>query len=105
MSGQPTGGIATIPAWVRYGGIAGVFAFGCTLSANMAITWFSPADLCRTGPLIIPLLMLAALVVFLMLAGAAGFATGRASGSGPAAAPAGLPGGGPGGGAVLAFVR
>ncbi|HXN00561.1 MAG TPA: hypothetical protein VN973_01585 [Candidatus Dormibacteraeota bacterium] len=104
MSGQPTGGIAAIPAWVRYGAIAGVFAFGCTLSANMAITWFKPADLCRTGPLIIPLLMLAALVVFLMLAGAAGFATGRASGSGPAPLLAGLLVGVFGGCALLALI-
>ena len=104
MSGHATGGIAAIPVWVRYGVIAGVFAFGCTLSANMAITWFKPADLCRTGPLIIPLLMLAALVVFLMLAGAAGFVTGRASGSGPASALAGLLVGVLGGCAMLALI-
>jgi hypothetical protein len=84
--------------------IAGVFAFACTLGANLAITWLQPADLCRTGPLIIPLLMLAALVVYLALAGAAGFATGRASGPGSSAALAGLLVGVLGGCALLALI-
>jgi hypothetical protein len=83
MSGQPAGRLATIPAWVRYGVIAGVFAFVCTLGANLAFIWLQPADLCRTGPLIIPLLMLTALAVFLALAGAAG--------SPPVAQPAAVP--------------
>jgi hypothetical protein len=104
MSGQPAGRIAAIPAWVRYGAIAGVFAFACTLGANLAITWFKPADLCRAGPLIIPLFMLSALVIFLLLAGAAGFATGRASGPGSSAALAGLLVGMLGGCALLALI-
>jgi hypothetical protein len=104
MSGQPAGGIAAIPAWIRYGVMAGVFAFASTLSANLAITWLQPADLCRTGPLIIPLLMFAALVVFLALAAAAGFATGRASGPGPAPMLAGLLVGVFGGCALLALI-
>src|SRR5437868_15016001 len=94
MSGQPAGTIAAIPAWVRYGVIAGLFAFACTLGANIAITWFKPADLCRTGPLIIPLLMLGALVVFVALAGAAGFPTGPLRRPGSSSAAPGLPGGG-----------
>jgi hypothetical protein len=104
MSGQPAGGIAAIPAWVRYGVIAGVFAFVCTLGANLAFIWLQPADLCRTGPLIIPLLMLTALAVFLALAGAAGFATGRATGRGSAPALAGLLVGVLGGCALLALI-
>jgi hypothetical protein len=104
MSGQPARGIAAIPAWVRYGVIAGVFAFVCTLGANLAFIWLQPADLCRTGPLIIPLLMLTALAVFLALAGAAGFATGRATGRGSAPALAGLLVGVLGGCALLALI-
>jgi hypothetical protein len=104
MSGQPAGGIAAIPAWVRYGVIAGVFAFASTLGANLTITWLEPAALCRTGPLIIPLLMFAAFAVFLAVAGAAGFATGRASGSGPAPALAGLVVGILGGCALLGLI-
>src|SRR5260370_31622696 len=91
-------------AWVRYGLIAGVFAFACTLGVNLAFIWLQPADLCRTGPLIIPLLMLTALAVFLALAGVAGFATGRVSGPGSSAAPAGLLVGVLGGCALLALV-
>lgn len=104
MSGQPAGGVAAIPAWVRYGVIAGILAFAFTLGANIAITWVKPADLCRTGPLIIPLFMLGALVVFVALAGAAGFATGRASGPGPAPSLAGLVVGVLGGCALLALI-
>jgi hypothetical protein len=104
MSGQPAGRLAVIPAWVRYGAIAGVFAFACTLGANTVITWVKPADLCRAGPLIIPLSMLGALVVFLALAGAAGFATGRAAGRGSAPPLAGLLVGVLGGCAVLALI-
>jgi hypothetical protein len=104
MSGQPAGGIAAIPAWVRYGVIAGVFALASTLGANLTIAWLEPAALCRTGPLIIPLLMFAAFVVFLALAGSAGFATGRASGSGSAPALAGLVVGVLGGCALLALI-
>src|ERR1700686_1107082 len=104
MSGQPAGRVAAIPAWVRYGAIAGVFAFACTLGVNLVFIWLQPADLCRTGPLIIPLLMLTALAVFLALAGAAGFATGRVSGPGSSAALAGLLVGVLGGCALLALI-
>src|SRR5256885_6529798 len=104
MSGQPAVTIAAIPACVRYGVIAGVCPFAGTLSANIAITWFKPADLCRTGPLIIPLFMLGALVAFVALAGAAGFATGRVSGPGSSAALAGLLVGVLGGCALLALI-
>lgn len=78
------------PAWVRYGLIAGIIAFACTLAANLAITWLRPADLCRFGPLIIPLLSFGALVIFLWMAAAAGYATGRAGSSGPDPTLAGL---------------
>lgn len=70
----------------------------------MAITWFKPADLCRAGPLIIPLSMLGALVVFVGLAGAAGFATGHAGGPAPNPALAGLLVGVLGGCALLALI-
>ncbi len=104
MSGRSAGGVASIPAWVRFGGIAGVLAFVSTFAANLAITGLRPAALCRMGPLIIPLLMLGALVVFLALAGAAGFATGRATGAGSAPALAGLLVGVLGGCALLALI-
>jgi hypothetical protein len=104
MSGQPAGRLAAIPAWVRYGVIAGVLALACTLGANLAFIWLQPADLCRAGPLIIPLLMLTALAIFLALAGAAGFATGRATGRGSAPALAGLLVGVLGGCALLALI-
>jgi hypothetical protein len=104
MSDQPAGRLATIPAWVRYGVIAGVLAFVCTLTANLIITWVQPSALCRTGPLIIPLSMLGALVVFLALAAAAGFATGRAIGGGSTPALAGLLVGALGGCALLALI-
>ena len=81
---------ALAPAWLRYGLIAGIIAFGCTLAANLAVTWMSPAELCRAGPLIIPLLSLGALFIFVVMSGAAGFATGRTVSSGPDPALAGL---------------
>jgi hypothetical protein len=81
--------VLTTP-WIRYGLIAGIMAFPCTLAANLAIMWLRPADLCRVGPLIIPLLSLGALFIFLLMAAAAGFATGRAGSSGPDATLAGL---------------
>jgi len=90
MSGNPAGGIARIPAWVRYGLIAGIMAFACTLAANLAITGLSPADLCRVGPLIVPLLSLGAFIIFIGMAAAAGFATGRAGGTAPYPALGGL---------------
>ena len=78
------------PAWVRYGLIAGIFAFACTLAANLAIGWLSPADLCRTGPFIVPLLSLGALVIFIAMAAAAGFKLGRLGSPGVDATLAGL---------------
>jgi hypothetical protein len=104
MSSQLAGHVAAIPAWVAYGAIAGVFAFACTVGANLIITWVQPAALCRAGPLIIPLSMLGALVVFIALAAAAGFATGRAIGPGSTPALAGLLVGALGGCALLALI-
>src|SRR3982074_543167 len=83
MSADAAGGIARIPAWVRYGLIAGMIAFACTLSANTAVLWLQPADLCRAGPFTVPLLSLGAFVIFALMAAAAGFATGRATAAGP----------------------
>jgi len=102
MSGRAPRGLG--PAWVRYGLLAGVLAFAGTFAANLAITWMTPGAVCRTGPLIIPLLMLAALVVFLALAGAAGFATGRTDGPGSTATLAGVLVGVLGGCALLALI-
>jgi len=81
---------ALAPPWLRYGLIAGIIAFSGTLAANLAVTWVSPADLCRAGPLIIPLLSLGALFIFVVMSAAAGFATGRTVSSGPDPALAGL---------------
>ena len=81
---------ALAPPWLRYGLIAGIIAFGCTLAANLAVTWMSPAQLCRAGPLIIPPLSLGALFIFVVMSAAAGFATGRTVSSGPDPALAGL---------------
>jgi hypothetical protein len=83
MSADAAGRLSRIPAWVRYGLIAGIVAFACTLAANLAITWPSPADLCRMGPFPVPLLSLAALVIFMAMAAAAGFKTARAGGPAP----------------------
>ena len=90
MSGNTAGGIARVPAWVRYGLIAGIVAFAGTLAANLAITWPSPADLCRMGPLPVGLLSLAALVIFMAMAAAAGFKTARTGSPGPDPTLAGL---------------
>lgn len=90
MSDNAAGGIARIPAYVRYGLIAGIIAFGCTLGANLVITWPSPADLCRMGPFPVALLSLGALVIFLVMAAAAGFKTARVASSGPDPTLAGL---------------
>jgi hypothetical protein len=81
---------AFVRAWVRYGLIAGIIAFACTLAANLAITWLRPSDLCRFGPLIIPLLSLGAFAIFVGMAAAAGFATGRAGSAAPDPTLAGL---------------
>src|SRR6266705_7222983 len=36
---------ALAPPWLRYGLIAGIIAFSCTVAANLAVTWMSPAEL------------------------------------------------------------
>ena len=95
---------ALAPPWLRYGLIAGIIAFGCTLAANLAVTWMSPAQLCRAGPLIIPLLSLGAMFIFVVMSAAAGFATGRTVSSGPDSALAGLLVGVLGGCAVLVLL-
>jgi hypothetical protein len=74
---------ALAPPWVRYGLIAGIVAFAATLAANLAITWPSPADLCRMGPFPVVLLSLGALVIFIAMAAAAGFKTARTGSAGP----------------------
>ena len=76
--------------WVRYGLVAGVIAFGSTLAANLAITWPPPADLCRMGPFPVAVLSLVALVIFVSMAGAAGFKTARAGSPAPDPTLAGL---------------
>jgi hypothetical protein len=90
--------------WVRYGLIGGVIAFAWTLGANTAVTWLQPADVCRAGPLIVPLLSLSALAIFVVMAVAAGFATGRAGSTGPDATLAGLLVGVIGGCALVALL-
>jgi hypothetical protein len=90
MSADASGRLSAAPRWLRYGLIAGSVAFACTLVANLALSWLSPADLCRLGPLIIPLLNLGAFLVFLLTAAAAGFLTARAGRSGPDPTLAGL---------------
>src|SRR3989441_8366213 len=80
---------ALAPPWLRYGLIAGIIAFSCTLTANLAVTWLSPADLCRVG-FIVPLLSLGALIIFLAMAAAAGFKTARVGAPTPDPTLAGL---------------
>ena len=72
--------LVAMPAWTRYGIIAGIMAFAATLVADLSVLWLQPADLCRAGPPILFLASLVALLVFLFLAAAAGFATGRTTG-------------------------
>ena len=91
-------------AGVRFGAVAGVIAFASTLAANLAVLVLRPADLCRVGPLSIILLNLGAAFIFLLLAGAAGFAAGRADGTVPSAALAGVVVGAISGCAVVALV-
>lgn len=91
-------------AGVRYGAIFGVVAFASTLAANLAVLVFRPADLCRIGPLSIVLFNLGALLIFLLLAAAAGFAAGRADGTIPSAAVAGVTVGAVSGCAMLVLV-
>jgi hypothetical protein len=90
MSNSAASGIARIPAWLRYGLIAGTIAFACTLAANLAITWLSPADLCRMGPVLVGLLSLGALIIFVAMAAAAGFKTARSGTPAPDPTLAGL---------------
>ena len=66
------------PVWLRYGAIGRGVAFIATLASDFAILVPRPADLCRVGPLIIPLFMLGAFFVFVLMAAAAGFASARA---------------------------
>ena len=90
MSAGASSRISTLaPPWLRYGLIAGIIAFSCTLAANLAATRLSPADFCRIG-FIAPLLSLAALVIFLAMAAAAGFKTARVGAPAPDPTLAGL---------------
>ena len=91
-----------VPAWIRYGLISGAFAFAVTLAANLVFLLARPAELCRAGPIMLPLSGLVALFAFLFFAAAAGLATGRASGVVAQAALSGLVVGMVGGCAVLA---
>jgi hypothetical protein len=68
-------------AWVRYGLVAGVIAFGSTLAANLAIMLLRPGDLCRVGPVSLLVLNLGAVIILIWMAAAAGFATARRVGS------------------------
>ena len=104
MSSNAAGRLARLPAWVRYGAIGGFIALACTLAANTAVLWWQPADLCHAGPLIVPLLSLGALLIFLVMAAAAGFATSRAGSSGSDPALAGVLVGVLGGSALVALV-
>src|SRR5438046_3002545 len=69
-----------VPAWIRYGLISGAFAFAVTLAANLVFLVARPADLCRVGPIMLPLSGLVAFIAFVFFAASAGFATGRATG-------------------------
>jgi hypothetical protein len=91
MSADASRRVGTLaPPWLRYGLIAGVIAFASTLVANLAITWPSPADLCRTGPFPVVLLSLGTLLIFLLMAAAAGFKTARVGALAPDPTLAGL---------------
>ena len=90
MSADASSRLSSAPPWLRYGLIGGIIAFACTLVANLAITWLPATDLCRLGPLIIPLSSLGALLVFFVMAATAGFLTARAGGSGSDPTLAGL---------------
>lgn len=71
----------TLPGWARYGSVAGLIAFVITLVANLLILFLSPAQLCGMGPLIIPIGMLAAFLIYLLIAAATGFVTARFGGT------------------------
>lgn len=70
--------------------ITGVIAFGITLTSNLLFLILDPSQLCRLGPLVIPLSMLTALGAFLLLAAIAGFLAGRMTGAVSDAALTGL---------------
>lgn len=67
--------------WVAFGTIAGVLAFAATVGGNLLVLAPSIQDVCRVGVLLIPLGMLAAMVVFVVMALAAGLASALAGGS------------------------
>jgi hypothetical protein len=99
---EPLPRASGVPAWIRYGLISGAFAFAVTLAANLVFLVARPADLCRVGPIMLPLSGLVALIAFAFFAASAGFATGRATGMVAQAALSGLVVGVVGGCAVLA---
>lgn len=78
MRGHDIGRVKVAP-WAIYGVVAGLLGFLTTLAGNFVIVWLRPSDICRVGPLIIPLSMLGALAAFFVFAAAAGFATGLTS--------------------------
>jgi hypothetical protein len=78
------------PVWLRYGLIGGGVALIATLASDFAILIPRPSDLCRVGPVIIPLFMLGALFVFVLMAAAAGFASARAGAATTQASLAGI---------------
>src|SRR5947208_1483014 len=53
-----------VPAWIRYGLISGAFAFAVTLAANLVFLLARPAELCRAGPIMLPLSGLVAFFPF-----------------------------------------
>jgi hypothetical protein len=104
MSANASSRLSSAPHWLRYGLVGGIVAFTFTLVANLAINRLSPAEFCRLGPLIIPLLNLGAFLVFLLMAAAAGFLTARAGRSAPDPTLAGLLVGVLGGCALIAVL-
>jgi hypothetical protein len=93
-----------MPVWARYGIVAGMLAFATTLAADLSVLWLGPRDLCRAGPPILLVISALALLVFVLLAAAAGFATGHASGVVSQAVLAGLLVGAIGGCALVVTV-
>lgn len=94
----------TMPAWARNGVVGGGLAFLATLLANLVVLIPAPRDLCRVGPLIIPAAMFAGFLVFVALAGMAGFATARGTKVNPDAALSGLLVGAISGCALIALI-
>jgi hypothetical protein len=70
-----------VAPWVVYGSIAGALAFAATVGGNLLVLGPSIQDVCRMGVVLIPLGMLAAMVVFVVMALAAGLASALAGGS------------------------